>query len=308
MKGRHTETKGEVMEQVLWQTEFPRLNPPKKGKVRDVYDLGDHLLIVATDRVSAFDVVLPTAIPDKGKVLTQLSLFWFRAMEEIIENHVVESDVEKFPDELREYRDILRGRSMIAKKAKVVPVECVVRGYLAGSGWNDYRETASICGLTLPPNLVESARLSEPIFTPTTKAEEGHDMSMRFDDVKDFIGEELATRLRDASIKIYEKAGIVAEKRGILIADTKFEFGMIDGKLKVIDEMLTPDSSRFWAAKEYKPGKSQDSYDKQIIRDYLNRLEWDKTYPGPELPPEIAEKARARYVDILKILTGKGLE
>jgi phosphoribosylaminoimidazole-succinocarboxamide synthase len=300
--------RGGTMEQVLWQTEFPRLNPPKRGKVRDVYDLGAHLLIVATDRVSAFDVVLPTAIPDKGKVLTQLSLFWFRAMEEIIENHVVEADVEKFPDELREYRDILRGRSMIVKKANVVPVECVVRGYLAGSGWNDYRETGSICGVTLPPKLVESTKLPQPIFTPTTKAEEGHDMSMCFDDVKDLIGEELAVRLRDASIKIYEKAGTVAEKRGILIADTKFEFGMIDGKLKVIDEMLTPDSSRFWAAKEYKPGKSQDSYDKQIIRDYLNRLDWDKTYPGPELPPEITEKARARYVDILKILTGKGLE
>jgi len=296
------------MERILWQTEFPRLKPPKRGKVRDVYDLGDHLLIVATDRVSAFDVVLPTAIPDKGKVLTQLSLFWFREMEKVIENHVVEADVEKFPNELREYRDALRGRSMIVKKAKVVPVECVVRGYLAGSGWNDYREAGSICGNTLPPGLVESTKLPQPIFTPTTKAEEGHDMSMCFDDVKDFIGEELAVRLRDASVKIYERAGAVAEKRGILIADTKFEFGMIDGKLRVIDEMLTPDSSRFWTAKEYKPGKSQDSYDKQIIRDYLNRLDWGKTYPGPELPPDIVEKARARYVDILKILTGKGLE
>ena len=190
------------------------------------------LLIVATDRVSAFDVVLPTAIPDKGKVLTQLSLFWFREMEKVIENHVVEADVEKFPNELREYRDALRGRSMIVKKAKVVPVECVVRGYLAGSGWNDYRETGSICGNTLAPGLVESTKLPQPIFTPTTKAEQGHDMSMCFDDVKDFIGEELAVRLRDASIKIYERAGAVAEKRGILIADTKFEFGMIEGKLR----------------------------------------------------------------------------
>ncbi len=296
------------MEQVLWKTEFPRLNEPKRGKVRDVYDLGDHLLIVATDRVSAFDVVLPTAIRDKGKVLTQLSLFWFRAMEDIIENHVVEADVERFPKELREYRDVLRGRSMVVKKAKVVPVECVVRGYLAGSGWKDYKETGNICGITLGPNLVESARLPQPIFTPSTKAEEGHDMNMCFDDVRDFIGEELATRLRDVSIKIYEKAGTMAEKRGILIADTKFEFGMIDGKLRVIDEMLTPDSSRFWAAKEYRPGMSQDSYDKQIIRDYLLRLDWDKTHPGPELPPEIVDKARARYIDILKILTGKGLE
>ncbi len=295
------------MEHVLWQTEFPRLGPPKRGKVRDVYDLGEHLLIVATDRVSAFDVVLPTAIRDKGKVLTQLSLFWFRAMEEVIDNHVVEADVEKFPDELREYRDALRGRSMIVKKARVVPVECVVRGYLAGSGWNDYRETGSVCGLTLAAGLVESAKLPEPVFTPTTKAEEGHDMSMSFDDVRDFVGEELAARLRDTSIGIYRKASAVAEKRGILIADTKFEFGTIDGKLKIVDEILTPDSSRFWAAKTYTPGKPQDSYDKQIIRDYLNTLDWNKTYPGPELPPDIVEKARARYVEILEILTGKGL-
>lgn len=295
------------MEQVLWQTEFPRLGPPKRGKVRDVYDLGEHLLIVATDRVSAFDVVLPTAIRDKGKVLTQLSLFWFRAMEDVIENHVVEADVEKFPDALREYRDALRGRSMIVRKAKVVPVECVVRGYLAGSGWNDYRETGSVCGLTLAPGLVESAKLPEPVFTPTTKAEEGHDMSMCFDDVRDFVGEDLAARLRDTSIGIYGKASALAEKRGILIADTKFEFGTIDGKLKIVDEILTPDSSRFWAAKTYKPGEPQDSYDKQIIRDYLNRLDWNKTYPGPELPPDIVEKARARYVEILEILTGTGL-
>ena len=295
------------MEQVLWQTEFPRLGPPKRGKVRDVYDLGEHLLIVATDRVSAFDVVLPTAIRDKGKVLTQLSLFWFRAVEDVIENHVVEADVEKFPDALREYQDALRGRSMIVRKAKVVPVECVVRGYLAGSGWNDYRETGSVCGLALAPGLVESAKLPEPVFTPTTKAEEGHDMSMCFDDVRDFVGEDLAARLRDTSIGIYEKASALAEKRGILIADTKFEFGTIDGKLKIVDELLTPDSSRFWAAKTYKPGEPQDSYDKQIIRDYLNRLDWNKTYPGPELPSDIVEKARARYVEILEILTGKGL-
>lgn len=264
-------------------------------------------MIVATDRVSAFDVVLPTAIRDKGKVLTQLSLFWFRAMEDVIENHVVEADVEKFPDELREHRDALRGRSMIVRKARVVPVECVVRGYLAGSGWNDYRETGSVCGLTLAPGLLESAKLPEPVFTPTTKAEEGHDMSMCFDDVRDFVGDDLAARLRDTSIRIYEKAGALAEKRGIMIADTKFEFGTIDGKLKIVDELLTPDSSRFWAAKTYKPGKPQDSYDKQIIRDYLNRLDWNKTYPGPELPPDIVEKARARYVEILEILTGKGL-
>jgi phosphoribosylaminoimidazole-succinocarboxamide synthase len=296
------------MEQVLWQTQFPLLNSPRRGKVRDVYDLGEHLLIVATDRVSAFDVVLPTAIPDKGKVLTQLSVFWFREMEKIIENHLVETDVEKYPTPLGEYRDALRGRSMIVKKAKTVPAECVVRGYLAGSGWKDYRETGSVCGITLGPDLVESAKLPEPIFTPTTKAEVGHDTTLCFDDLSGSIGRPLAEQLRDVSIRIFEKAGSVADKRGILIADTKFEFGMIDGRLKVIDEMLTPDSSRFWSAKEYKPGMPQESYDKQIIRDYLNRLDWGKTYPGPELPTEIVEKTRARYVEILKILTGKGLE
>jgi phosphoribosylaminoimidazole-succinocarboxamide synthase len=300
--------KGGAMEQVLWQTQFPLLSPPRRGKVRDVYDLGEELLIVATDRVSAFDVVLPTAIPDKGRVLTQLSLFWFREMEGIIENHLVETDVEKYPALLQKYRNQLRGRSMIVRKASTVPAECVVRGYLAGSGWKDYRETGSVCGVTLAPNLVESAKLPEPIFTPSTKAEVGHDTNMSFEDLRTFVGEPLAEQLRDVSIGIFEKASTVAEARGILIADTKFEFGMIDGKLKVIDEMLTPDSSRFWSAKEYKPGRSQESYDKQIVRDYLNGLDWDKTYPGPELPPEIIEKARARYIEILKILTGKGLD
>ena len=295
------------MEQVVLQTQLPLLPPPRRGKVRDVYDLGEELLIVATDRVSAFDVVLPTAIPDKGKVLTQLSLFWFHEMEEIIENHLVETDVEKYPALLQKYRNQLRGRSMIVKKAKTVPAECVVRGYLAGSGWKYYRETSAICGITLPPNLVESAKLPEPIFTPSTKAEVGHDTNMCFDDLRALVGQSLAEQLRDLSIRIFEKAGDVAEKRGILIADTKFEFGIIDGKLKVIDEMLTPDSSRFWSANTYEPGKSQESYDKQIIRDYLNGLDWDKTHPGPELPPEIIEKARARYVEILKILTGKSL-
>jgi phosphoribosylaminoimidazole-succinocarboxamide synthase len=296
------------MEQVIWQTELPLLPEPRRGKVRDVYDLGEELLIVATDRVSAFDVVLPTAIPDKGKVLTQLSLFWFHEMEGIIENHLVETDVGKYPEPLQKYRDQLQGRSMIVKKAKTVPAECVVRGYLAGSGWKDYRETGSICRITLPPNLVESARLPKPIFTPSTKADVGHDTNMSFDDLVALVGQSLAEQLRDVSIGIFEKAGGVAEKRGILIADTKFEFGMIDGKLKVIDEVLTPDSSRFWSANTYKPGRSQESYDKQIIRDYLNGLDWDKTYPGPELPLEIVEKARARYLEILKILTGKGLE
>jgi len=296
------------MEKVITQTQFPFLSPPRRGKVRDVYDLGEQLLIVATDRISAFDVVLPTAIPDKGRVLTQLSLFWFHEMRDVIENHLVETDVDKYPEALRKYRDQLQGRSMVVKKAKTVPAECVVRGYLTGSGWKDYKESGSVCGITLTPNLVESAKLPEPIFTPSTKAEVGHDTNMSFDDLVRFAGQPLAEQLRDVSVRIFKRASEIAEKRGILIADTKFEFGIIDGKLKVIDEMLTPDSSRFWSAKEYRPGKPQESYDKQIVRDYLNTLDWNKTSPGPELPPEIVEKARARYIEILKILTGKGLE
>ncbi|HVN23803.1 MAG TPA: phosphoribosylaminoimidazolesuccinocarboxamide synthase [Syntrophorhabdales bacterium] len=296
------------MEKVITQTQFPSLSPPRRGKVRDVYDLGEQLLIVATDRISAFDVVLPTAIPDKGRVLTQLSLFWFHEMRDVIENHLVETDVDKYPEALRKYRDQLQGRSMVVKKAKTVPAECVVRGYLTGSGWKDYKESGSVCGITLTPNLVESAKLPEPIFTPSTKAEVGHDTNMSFDDLVRFAGQPLAEQLRDVSVRIFKRASEIAEKRGILIADTKFEFGIIDGKLKVIDEMLTPDSSRFWSAKEYRPGKPQESYDKQIVRDYLNTLDWNKTSPGPELPPEIVEKARARYIEILKILTGKGLE
>ncbi|MBA4391247.1 MAG: phosphoribosylaminoimidazolesuccinocarboxamide synthase [Syntrophus sp. (in: bacteria)] len=295
------------MEKALIQTDLSDIGVPRRGKVRDIYDLGDHLLIIASDRLSAFDVVLPTGILDKGKVLTKLSTFWFQEMEGIIKNHIVEVDVAKFPEKLREYRDVLRDRSMIVKKAKPFPIECVVRGYLAGSGWKDYKETGSVCGIRLSDGLLESSRLEKPVFTPTTKAEEGHDMNISFEETACIIGEDMAIRLRDISISIYERACVVAETKGIIVADTKFEFGMLDNEIIVIDEVLTPDSSRFWSKKDYKAGQAQDSYDKQIVRDYLNTLDWNKQYPGPELPLEIVEKTRARYVEILEILTGEGL-
>jgi phosphoribosylaminoimidazole-succinocarboxamide synthase len=295
------------MSNALRETNLADIGVPKRGKVRDIYDLGDKLLIVATDRLSAFDVVLPTGVPDKGKVLTKLSLFWFRQMEDIIGNHILETDVDKYPEQLLKYSEILRDRSMVVRKAKLIPAECVVRGYLAGSGWKDYQASRTICGMPLPDGLVESSKLANPIFTPTTKAEEGHDMNVTFAELAESIGESLAKKLMDRSIKIYEKACKIAETRGIIIADTKFEFGMFEGEMIIIDEILTPDSSRFWSMKGYEPGQSQDSYDKQIVRDYLDTLDWDKTYPGPELPKEVAEKTRARYVEILEILTGQGL-
>lgn len=295
------------MENALRETNLTDIGTPKRGKVRDVYDLGDKLLIVASDRLSAFDVVLPTGIPDKGKVLTKLSVFWFALMEGIVKNHILEVDVDNYPDALRKYDDALRDRSMLVKKAKVVPVECVVRGYLSGSGWSDYKKTGSVCGIELPRGLVESSKLERPIFTPTTKAEEGHDMSISFEELVGIVGESLSTKLRDLSIKVYEKGCEIAERKGIIIADTKFEFGMLGDEIIIVDEILTPDSSRFWSKKFYKPGGAQDSYDKQIVRDYLNTLDWDKTYPGPELPETIADKARARYIEILEILTGQGL-
>ncbi len=295
------------MSDIVSKTELTGLGQPKRGKVRDIYDLGEHLLIIATDRVSAFDVVLPTPIPNKGRVLTQLSLFWFSQMEGIIRNHVVEWRVENYPDSLKPHRAVLEGRSMIVRKAKPMPVECVVRGYLSGSGWSEYKEKGSVCGISLEPGLVESSKLKEPVFTPTTKAEEGHDEAVTFEDVERLVGKALAAELREKSLRIYTKAASVAEQRGILIADTKFEFGMTDDGLILIDEVLTPDSSRFWSVADYSPGKGQVSYDKQIIRDYLLTLPWGKTYPGPDLPDAIVERAGARYVKILKILTGKAL-
>lgn len=295
------------MSSVVRETEFPDIGAPRRGKVRDVYDMGDSLLFVASDRISAFDVVLPGGIADKGKILTKLSVFWFKQMESLIGNHIIETDAARYPEPLLKYYSILNGRSMIVRKAKVVPVECVVRGYLAGSAWNEYKEKGTACGITLKQGLVESSKLDKPIFTPTTKADEGHDMNMTFAELQSFVGEKMANALKETSIKIYEKACSIAEKKGIVIADTKFEFGLIDGNMILVDEVLTPDSSRFWSAKEYKLGFSQDSYDKQIVRDYLNTLDWNKTYPGPVLPNDVSEKARERYIEILNILTGKGI-
>ena len=292
------------MEKIVAETNLPDVKLLRRGKVRDVYEVGEHLLIIATDRISAFDVVLPNGIAGKGKVLTQISLYWFSQMKDIIENHIVAVEVKEYPSLLHKYRDVLEGRSMLVKKAGPMPVECIIRGYLSGSGWKEYKEKGTVCGISLPQGLVESSRLAEPIFTPSTKAEEGHDVNISFDKMKDIVGDETAERLKDASLRIYTKARDIAEKKGIIIADTKFEFGMYDGRLILIDEVLTPDSSRFWSIKDYEPGKGQDSYDKQIIRDYLLTLDWDQTYPGPVLPDHIVEKAIARYEEIYRIIVG----
>ncbi|HEY3275329.1 MAG TPA: phosphoribosylaminoimidazolesuccinocarboxamide synthase [Syntrophorhabdaceae bacterium] len=295
------------MDKALLHTDFTDIGTPKKGKVRDIYDLGDRLLIIATDRLSAFDVVLPTGIEDKGKVLTKLSVFWFHEMESLVPNHMIETDVARYPQKVRQHESFLRDRSMIVRKAKPFPVECVVRGYLAGSGWKEYSETGSVCGIKLPKGLVESSRLETAIFTPTTKAEEGHDLNISFEETCDLIGEGSAMALRDLSIGIYERARTIAESKGIIVADTKLEFGLLNGKIILIDEVLTPDSSRFWSKENYVPGQGQDSYDKQIVRDYLDTLDWNKQYPGPELPEDIARKTRARYIEILQILAGEGV-
>lgn len=298
------------MNEIILKTEFPDIpDIPllKRGKVRDIYDLGEYLLLVATDRISAFDVILPNGIPGKGRVLTKISAFWFKQMEGIIQNHVIFTNVKDFPERLCAYGDILEGRSMLVKKTSPVPVECVVRGYLSGSGWKEYKNGGTVCGISLIGGLVESSRLNEPIFTPSTKAEEGHDINISFDKVADLVGRNMAERLRNVSIRVYSKAREIAEKKGIIIADTKFEFGLYEGELMLIDELLTPDSSRFWSIKDYTPGKGQDSFDKQIVRDYLLTLDWNQTYPGPVLPDEIVEKTAARYNEILKILTGEKL-
>ncbi len=293
------------MNKVVLKTEFPDMSLVKRGKVRDLYDLGKNLLLIATDRISAFDVVLPNGIPGKGRVLTQISIYWFKQMEDIISNHIVATGINDFPRELHKYADIIEGRSMLVKKAEPLPVECVVRGYLSGSSWKGYKENGSVCGISLPEGLVESSRLYEPIFTPSTKAEQGHDINISFEDMKKIVGADLAKKLMDTSLEIYSKARDLAEEKGIIIADTKFEFGTYNGELILIDELLTPDSSRFWSMKDYSPGKGQDSYDKQIVRDYLLTLDWDQTYPGPSLPDEIVEKAATRYKEILKIITGQ---
>jgi phosphoribosylaminoimidazole-succinocarboxamide synthase len=289
--------------EIVLKTEMPDVGAPRRGKVRDIYDLGEHLLLVVTDRVSAFDVVLPNGIPGKGKVLTEISVFWFRQVEDIIGNHVVAASVEDFPARLHKYRDMLEGRSLLVKKAEVIPVECIVRGYLSGSGWQSYKKDGTVCGIRLPGGMAESSRISPAIFTPSTKAAEGHDLNISFGQMEGLLGAATARRLRDASLSIYERASAIAEAKGIIIADTKMEFGLLGGEIILIDELLTPDSSRFWSIRDYQAGRSQDSFDKQIVRDYLLTLRWDKTPPGPELPPEIVEKTARRYREILGILT-----
>ncbi len=274
----------------------------KRGKVREIYDFDDKLLIISSDRISCFDVILPTPIPGKGEVLTRLSEFWFNFTKDIIPNHLICADVDKFPQELAQYKDVLRGRSMLVKKTEPLPVECVVRGYLSGSGWKDYKKTGAICGIELPAGLQESDKLPEVIFTPSTKAEVGHDENVSQEYVENQIGKETTNRLKEVSIALYKKARDYAEKNGIIIADTKFEFGKLGDEIILIDEALTPDSSRFWLLDEYAPGKNQPSFDKQFVRDYLETLAWDKRPPGPELPDEIVEKTRDKYLQALKIL------
>ena len=294
------------MENALFQTDIKEVPLLKRGKVRDIYDLEDRLLIVATDRISAFDVVLPTPIPDKGKILTLMTLFWLDFLKDIVENHLITAHIEEYPEILKPYKEILHQRSMIVKKAKVIPVECIVRGYITGSAMKEYQKTGKVCGIKLPEGLKEADKLPEPIFTPSTKAEKGHDINITFDELINIVGKEVAETLRDLSLKLYIKASNYAESKGIIIADTKFEFGFHDGKIILIDEVLTPDSSRFWPKDEYEPGKPQKSFDKQFIRDWLSSLSWEENAP-PTIPPDIVEKTRAKYFEALYRLTGKTL-
>ncbi|AEH43955.1 phosphoribosylaminoimidazole-succinocarboxamide synthase [Thermodesulfatator indicus DSM 15286] len=291
----------------LFETNFSGLKLFKRGKVRDIYDLGDKLLLVATDRISAFDVIMPDPIPGKGIILTQISVFWFDFLKDLLSNHLISADVEYYPQECQPFSDKLRGRSMLIKKAKPLPVECIVRGYLAGSGLKEYLKTACICGIKLPPGLKEAEKLPEPIFTPSTKAEEGHDINITFDECAKFIGKELAEKVKELSLAIYQKAASYAEERGIIIADTKFEFGLLGGELILIDEVLTPDSSRFWPKEEYEPGRPQKSFDKQFLRDWLEEIGWKKEPPAPKLPPDIIEKTQKRYLEAYRRITGKEL-
>lgn len=288
---------------MIRETQLHGMKLMKRGKVRDIYDLGSDLLIVAADRISAFDVVMDDPIPGKGHVLTAISAFWFEITEHIIPNHLISTHNTAFPPACQPYREMLEGRSMLVRKAEPLPVECIVRGYLAGSGWKDYCRTGEVCGQKLPKGLEESSRLPEPVFTPSTKAEGGeHDENISFERMVDLIGETWALQLRNVSLALYQKALEAAEPKGIIIADTKFEFGILDGKLILIDELLTPDSSRFWPKDQYKPGRSQPSFDKQYLRDYLEGLEWGKTYPPPRLPQEIIEQTARRYRQAMDLL------
>lgn len=294
---------------ILKRSELPGVPLLKRGKVRDVYDLGDKLLIVATDRISAFDVVMEDPIPNKGKILTAISLFWFKELEDLVDNHILSSAPAQYPEMLRPYEDRLKGRSMLVKKATPLPVECIVRGYISGSGWEEYRSKGSVCGIPLPEGLEESQKLPAPIFTPSTKARDGmHDENISFERAVELLGDEIAEGVRDLSISIYERGREFAAQKGIIIADTKFEFGLNEDRLILIDEVLTPDSSRFWPEDSYRPGGPQKSFDKQFLRDYLTGLDWPKRPPPPSLPDEVILKTRDKYVGALERLTGQGLD
>ena len=298
-----------LLDSVLLRTDFPELELHASGKVRDVYRLGvDRLLFVASDRISAFDYVLATGIPHKGHVLTQISLFWFEFLRDIVPNHLVTADVKRYPAEVQKYADQLRGRSMMVVRGDMVPVECVVRGYISGSAWKEYKASGKVCGIQLPAGLKESDQLPEPIFTPSTKAVSGHDENISFEEVTRLVGPELSRQLRDISLKIYSKAADYARTKGIIIADTKFEFGHTATGLTLADEVLTPDSSRFWPADKYQPGKAQESYDKQYVRDYLEEIRWNKQPPAPALPPEVARRTSEKYLEAYEKLTGRKLE
>lgn len=293
---------------ILLESNLPGIPLVARGKVRDVYAIGsDKLLIIATDRISAFDCILGSPIPGKGRVLTQLSMFWFDFFSQDVKTHIITANASEYPVELQPFRDQLDGRSMLVHRAKMFDAECVARGYVSGSGWKDYKATGGICGITLPAGLKESDQLPEPIFTPATKAQSGHDLNIPFEEFRGIVGDGMAEQLRDTTLRIYGRASAYARTRGIILADTKFEFGIVDGALVLADEVLTPDSSRFWPADSYAPGGPQKSYDKQFVRDYLETLDWDKRPPAPALPAEIVEKTRAKYYEAYRVLTGKEL-
>lgn len=299
----------QVLDSVLVRTDFPDLKLKASGKVRDVYDIDEtQLLFVATDRISAFDYVLATGIPHKGRILNQISLFWFEFLADVVPNHLIAVDVEKYPSQVQKYSDQLRGRSMLVRRAEIFPVECIVRGYLSGSGWKEYQSTGKVSGITLPSGLRESEALPEPIFTPSTKATSGHDENISFDQMCHIVGVETASHLRDLTLRIYSKAAAYARQRGIIIADTKFEFGQTQQGITLADEVLTPDSSRFWPADKYAPGRPQDSYDKQYVRDYLEQIHWNKQPPAPALPPEVARRTSDKYLEAYTQLTGRKLD
>ncbi len=296
-----------MQNELIDSTNFSDINLFKRGKVRDVYDLKDKLLIVSTDRISCFDVIIPTCIPNKGKVLTKLSSFWFKFTEDIIPNHLITDNADEFPQQLQKHKEILKERSMLVKKTKPIPVECVVRGYLSGSGWKEYQKTKSVCGIRLPEGLKESDKLPQPIFTPSTKEEVGHDINVTQEYIQKKFGKDISTELRNISITLYKKASEHAQSKGIIIADTKFEFGLHENELILIDEILTPDSSRFWSKNEYEPGKPQSSFDKQFVRDYLESTRWNKTPPAPQLPQDIVKKTTQKYMQALKMIAEENI-